>query len=137
MRFDPWRELDRMNWDLGRLFGDASGLDRPASWSPRVDVRENKDSLVVQAELPGISKEDVQVEVNDGVLTISGKTASRKDVTEESVHRIERQYGEFMRSFNLPSNVDSGKVSASMKDGILELTIPKKETSKPRAIEVK
>jgi len=86
--------------------------------------------LLVQAELPGIDKKDVKLEVKDGVLTISGERNNEKDVKEENAHRIERSYGRFVRSFSLPTNVDADKVDASMNHGVLEVRLPKKESAK-------
>jgi len=127
-----------MNRQLSHLLDDnpLSTLSEAEKWAPRVDIRETDDALLVQAELPGIDKKDVQLEVKDGVLTLSGERRYEKDVKEENVHRVERVYGRFSRSFSLPSNVDANKVDADMKDGVLEVRLPKRESAKPKAISI-
>ena len=139
-RWDPWTELETMNRQLSRLLGDDHSLtfdDASGQWAPRVDIRETDEALLVQAELPGIDKKDVKLEVRDGVLTLSGERRYEKDVKEENVHRIERSYGSFARSFSLPTNVDAEKVEAHMKDGVLEVRLPKRESAKPKAIAIR
>jgi len=138
MRWTPWQELESMNRNLSRLLDDShSAMDADGGqWAPSVDIRETDDALVVQAELPGIDKKDVNLEVKDGVLTISGERRYEKDVKEENVHRIERSYGSFTRSFSLPRNIDAEKVNAEMKDGVLSVRLPKRESAKPKAIEI-
>lgn len=137
-RWSPWNELESMNRQLSSLLDDTnfSRSEESGQWAPRVDVRETDDALLVQAELPGISKKDVHLEVKDGVLTLTGERRYEKDVKEENVHRVERAYGRFSRSFSLPSNVDPNKVDASMKDGVLEVRLPKSESAKPKAIAI-
>jgi len=140
MRWAPWQELETMNKQLGRLLDDGgSGLagEDATQWAPSVDIRETDDALLVQAELPGINKKDVKVEVHEGMLTISGERRYEKDVKEKNVHRVERAYGSFSRSFSLPSNIDGDKVEAKMKDGVLEVRLSKRETARPKAIEVR
>ena len=138
MRWTPWQELESMNRQLSHLLDDSNtAVDMNGSrWAPSVDIRETDEALVVQAELPGIDKKDVKLEVKDGVLTISGERRYEKDVKEENVHRIERSYGSFTRSFSLPTNVDAEKVAAEMKDGVLSVRLPKRESAKPKAIEI-
>lgn len=139
MRWTPWQELESMNRQISRLLDDTSGSqagERALHWAPAVDIRETDDALLVQAELPGIDKKDVRVEVHDGVLTISGERRYEKDVEEKNAHRVERAYGSFARSFSLPTNIDSEKVEASMKDGVLEVRLHKRESAKPKSIEV-
>ena len=138
MRWTPWQELESMNRHLSRLLDDSSGEMNTVQgqWAPSVDIRETDDALMVQAELPGIAKNDVKLEVKDDSLTISGERHYEKEVNEENVHRIERSYGTFIRSFSLPNNIDSGKVHAEMKDGLLTVRLPKRESAKPKAIEI-
>jgi len=138
VRWTPWQELENMNRQFSHLLDDSplSTLNEAEKWAPRVDIRETDDALLVQAELPGIDKKDVQLEVKDGVLTLSGERRYEKDVKEENVHRVERAYGRFSRSFSLPSNVDANNVDASMKDGVLEVRLPKRESAKPKAISI-
>jgi len=138
VRWTPWQELENMNRQLSHLFDDSplNTLSDAEQWAPRVDIRETDDALLVQAELPGIDKKDVHLEVKDGVLTLSGERRYEKDVKEENVHRVERVYGSFSRSFSLPTNVDAEKVDASMRDGVLEVRLPKRESAKPKAIAI-
>jgi len=137
-RWTPWQELENMNRQLSNLLGDSSfdAASEAGQWAPRVDIRETDDALLVQAELPGIEKKDVHLEVKDGILTLSGERRYEKDVKEENVHRVERAYGKFSRSFSLPSNVDADKVNATMKNGVLEVRLPKRESAKPKAIAI-
>lgn len=128
-----------MNRQLSRLLEDSgsrNSSDEMVHWAPTVDIRETEDALLVQAELPGIEKKDVTVEVHEGVLTISGERRYEKDVKEKNAHRVERAYGSFARSFSLPSNVDGEHVEATMKDGVLEVRLHKRESAKPKSIEV-
>lgn len=139
MRWTPWHELESMNRQLSKLLEDGGGYasgEGSLQWAPIVDIRETEDALVVQAELPGIDKKNVKVEVHEGVLTLSGERCYEKDVKEKNVHRVERSYGSFARSFSLPSNIDSGNVQAEMRDGVLEVRLHKRESAKPKSIEV-
>jgi HSP20 family protein len=138
IRWSPWRELESMQRHLSRVLDDSNmalGMDE-SHWLPAVDIRETADAIVVNAELPGIDKKDVKVDVRDGVLTISGERKYEKDVKEENVHRIERSYGSFTRSFSLPSHVDVNKVEAKLDNGVLEVRLPKTDTAKPKSISV-
>jgi len=139
MRHTPWHELEQVNRQLSHLFDDApSGVTARESglWAPAVDIRETNDALLVQAELPGIEKKDVSLEIKEDILTISGERRYEKDVNEDHTHRVERSYGTFSRSFSLPSNIDANKVNATMKNGVLEITLPKRESAKPKAITI-
>jgi len=138
VKWAPWQELENMNRQLSHLLDDSplSTFSEAEQWTPRVDIRETDDALLVQAELPGIDKKDVHLEVKNGVLTLSGERRYEKDVKEENVHRVERVYGSFSRSFSLPSNVDADKVDANMKNGVLEVRLPKRESAKPKAIAI-
>jgi len=137
--WSPWQDLENLQHQLSDILGDVSlpVMDaREGQWMPRVDVRETDEALFVHAELPGVDKKDVILEVKDGVLTLSGERRYEKDVKEEHVHRVERMYGQFSRSFNLPRNVDAAKVDAHMKDGVLQVRLPKLESAKPKAIAI-
>lgn len=140
---DPFRDLAVMRKQMNRLFEDylargRAGEEGMASglWSPSVDIFETKDAICVRAELPGVEKDAVGVEVKDGVLTLRGERKHQKEVSEENYHRIERTFGAFHRAFTLPSSVDEAKVTARMKDGVLEVDLPKKEQAKPRPIPI-
>jgi HSP20 family protein len=138
IRWSPWRELESMQRHLSRVLDDSNmalGMEE-SHWLPAVDIRETAEAIVVHAELPGIDKKDVKVDVRDGVLTISGERKYEKDVKEENVHRIERSYGSFTRSFSLPSHVDVNKVEAKLDNGVLEVRLPKTDTARPKSISV-
>ncbi len=119
----------------GDLLADGSLFQR--DWSPAVDIPENAERYTLDAELPGMSKEDVQVTLENNVLTIRGQKKANTEQKEGDVHRIERRYGSFERSFTLPATVDVNRIDAQYKDGVLTLTLPKAEEAKPRAIDVK
>lgn len=141
MRWDPIRDLLGFQTEMNRLFdGNASVFPgvppRDSSWTPSVDIHETEESFELSVELPGVRKEDVILEVKDSILSIRGERRSEKEVTEKSVHRIERRYGEFTRAFKVPSNVDASGVKAAYKDGVLQVTLPKAEDAKPRQIEI-
>lgn len=106
------------------------------TWAPPVDVAEAQDKIMVRAELPGMKQEDIQVEFQNGLLTIRGERKLDKDNSGVSFHRVERQYGNFIRSFTLPRTVDAEKITASYRDGVLELEVPKKEEAKPKQIRI-
>lgn len=138
IRWSPLQELESVNRQLSHLLDDShfSPSAEAGQWVPTVDIRETDDALLVQAELAGIEKKDIHLEVRDSVLIISGERRYEKDVKEENVHRVERAYGKFSRSFSLPNNIDADKVEASMKNGILEIRLPKCESAKPKAIAI-
>jgi HSP20 family protein len=135
-----WSPLSSLSDQLNRFF-DLAYPSRAAEslgdWSPALDAFEDKDKYVVSLEVPGLKKEDINVVVHDGVLTVSGERKSEKDVKEGTVHRTERYYGKFSRSVSLPAAVKADKVSASYKDGVLIVEVPKAEEAKPKSIEVK
>jgi len=138
VRWTPWQELEHMQRQLSRVLDERQS---PVStdygeWIPTVDIRETDEAILVQAELPGIEKKDVRLEVKDRTLTISGERKYEKDVKEENVHRIERSYGRFVRSFSLPNNVDTTRVDATMTNGVLEVKLPKVEGAKVREISI-
>ncbi len=141
---DPFRDIatmqDRMNRAFGDFFERGSGRGEglaTGAWMPPVDIYETKDAVCVRVELPGVEKDAVSVEVKEGVLTLRGERKLDREVKEEDYHRIERSYGIFHRSFSLPSSVDGEKVTAGMKDGVLEVNLPKKDRAKAKKIEIK
>jgi HSP20 family protein len=132
------QELDRM-FDLtgdnetGRVLGIMEG-----QWSPRVDVHEDSDKVLIYSEIPGVKKEDIELMVQGDTLIIRGERKANFDTTNENqYHRLERLYGAFHRAITLPKPVEAGKVAATYKDGILEVVLPKREEAKPRQIEIK
>jgi HSP20 family protein len=106
------------------------------SWRPVVDIYENEDSVVVKAELPGVDKKDIKVDLKDGVLTLTGERSHEKEVNEDKYYRKERAYGRFHRSFTVPAEIDPDKIKAEFKDGVLKVEIPKPEEQKPKKIAV-
>ena len=128
--WEPLREMEELERQMNRHgLGIESGF-------PTVDVVEEKDRVLVKADLPGMKEEDIHVEVEDGELTLRGERKKETETREGKVHRVERTYGAFLRSFTLPANVDRAKVAASYKNGVLEVTLPKKEGAKPQEIKV-
>ena len=141
-RFDPFRDLVRMQERLNHIFGDADrGNDDVLSrgdWMPPVDIFENeRHEIVLKAELPGISREDIDIRVDNNLLTIRGERKRDQETKQESYHRVERVYGAFTRSFQLPSTVNAEQVAAEFKDGLLTVVLPPREEAKPRQIQVK
>ena len=143
-KWDPFRELEDMTQRLNRIFGHSlvsrdkgSEAINIAEWAPAVDVSETDAEYAIKAELPEVKKEDVKVTMQDGVLTIQGERKQEKEEKGKRYHRVERSYGSFLRSFDLPVNVDESKAKADFKDGVLTLTLRKSEKAKPKAIEVK
>ena len=131
------RMLER---SLGReLFAPLGTADDVSTraWMPPVDIRETPESLIVYAEVPGVNREDINITLENNVLTLGGERRFEKDTKEQDWHRIERSYGSFSRSFSLPTNVQSEKVEASFKDGVLAIQIPKSEAARPRKIAIK
>jgi HSP20 family protein len=141
IRWDPVRELDSLQGDMNRLF-DRFFEGRPPNggsvrrWIPPMDLVENEQSLVLRADLPGMNEDDVNLEIKDGVLTISGERRSESEEKSEGFHRVERAFGRFSRALSLPEGVDADKVSAHFKDGVLEVTIPKPEETQPTRVEI-
>ena len=143
IKYDPFRELRSLQDEMNRLFGSTlsrSGSDEGTwgnAWSPRVDIYENKDNLVIEAELPGMKAEDVDISIENNVLTIQGKREFEKKDEEDNFHRVERHYGSFTRSFTLPPTVNSEDATADFKNGVLHLKLAKREEAKPHRIEIK
>lgn len=142
VRFEPFRGMESMLRQFNELFDE---LDRslPArfelgTFSPRVDVSEDEHNVYIQAELPGVAKEDVKVTISkDGVLTIRGEKKQERKVEERNFLRVERTFGSFSRSFMLPENLKTDQIDARFENGVLTITIPKAEPSKPEEVEVK
>lgn len=141
----PWRELDLWSDDLNRMFPSRLAermfatpfWSQAESWLPAVELIEEDGEYVLTAELPGISKDDVDVSVDDNVLTIKGEKRLERDEERGRAHIRERRYGAFERSFTLPRNVDPNKVKAEFHDGIVEIHLPKGQEAKARHIEIK
>jgi len=134
--FRPFhRDFDKFLGDFG-LRPEASEDLNAQSWAPKVDVYQTDDNYVLNAELPGLSKEEISIDVNDNTLTIKGEKKFEEKVEKDNYIRVERSYGAFTRSFVLSDEANSEDITANYKDGVLEVTIPKKEESKPKEIKV-
>jgi HSP20 family protein len=132
------RELNALQGEMNRLFNSFfdEGGNGQRRWAPAVDLIEREDSLVLKADLPGMTEDDVQIEVRDSVLTISGERKAEHEDKQNGYYRVERSFGRFSRALQLPSGVDASAISASFEHGVLEVTIPKPEERKPRRIEI-
>lgn len=142
--WDPWEEMEQMQERMAHLF-DLTAL-RPdvgqelisaRDWAPLVDITEDDKEYLIKAELPEVKKEEVKVGVENGVLNLSGERKHEEETGAKKQHRMERSYGRFVRSFTLPDDADAAKVSAEFKDGLLKVHVPKSQSTKPKAIEVK
>jgi len=142
VKWDPFRDLISIQDRMNRLFEQTLSRSRgeegaaAATWTPAVDIYETLDTIVIKAELPGVVREDIEIQIDDNILTLKGERRFSKDVHEESYLRIERTYGSFHRCFTLPATIHQEKIRAVCRDGVLELTLPKAEGSKPRRIAI-
>lgn len=142
VRWEPFEGLNRLHNRINDLFDESFGRARPVPsatagmWLPAVDILESKDAYLIRAELPGMKKEDVTLEVNDGTLTLSGERKAETLSNGVEVHRTERVNGKFSRSFYLPQTVKQDGIKATYRDGILEIHVPKAEEAKPRQIAI-
>jgi HSP20 family protein len=142
VRWEPFRDLMTTQREFDRLFKEAfspffgeGGLST-RTWAPPVDIYETENDIVLKAELPGIDPKDVEVRVEDSTLYLRGERKFEKEVKDEDYHRVERSYGSFARSFSLPNSINTEKVKAEYKDGLLTLTLPKREEAKPKTIKI-
>jgi HSP20 family protein len=140
VRWDPVRDLDGLQSDVNRLFDTFFGA-RPANeaarrWAPAMDLVETDDHLVLRADLPGLDKDDVEIEVKDDVLTVSGERKAEHEERQDGFHRIERAYGGFARSLTLPKGIDPDQVQAEFNKGVLEVRIPKPAERKPHRVQI-
>ncbi len=141
--WDPFREMELLQKEMNRLFDFSlshSLNEDPTllggQWSPAVDIHDSKDNFLVKVDLPGLKKEEIDLSVEDNTLTIRGEKKRDNEVKDDNYYRSERYYGAFCRQLVLPVAVDSTKVEAVYKDGVLKLTLPKKEEAKPKQIKV-
>ena len=134
IRWDPFREMTQLQNRFDRLFDAVGG--RQESWLPAVDVFDTQDAVVLKAELAGMNPDDIQIEVEDNVLTIQGERKFEEKVDEERYYRVERRFGSFQRSLALPQGVKADQIEAAYDEGILTVTVPKAEQEKPKRIEV-
>ena len=142
VRFDPFREMAALQERVNRAFGDLSrrfddDLTTRGTWVPPVDIFENGNhELVLKVELPDVTREDIDLRVENHTLTISGQKEMEAEVKEQQYHRLERSYGNFSRSFTLPQTVDAGRIAAEYKNGVLTVTLPLRDEAKPKQIQV-
>lgn len=144
VRWDPARELDALQGDMNRLFDSFFGRRQGGSgstygsrrWIPPMDLVETEDKLVLRADLPGVDRDDIEIEVKDGVLSVSGERKAQHEEKREGYHRVERSFGRFSRALELPKGVEPQSVSASFDKGVLEVRMPKPEERKPTRIEI-
>lgn len=142
VRYDPFRDLRSLQDEVNRLFSSNlshaftdEGIARGA-WNPNVDIYENKDQIVLEAELPGMSREDFDLSIENNIITLRGERRFEKKDEADNYHRVERSYGSFTRSFTLPQTVSADTATAEYKNGVLRVTLPKREEVKARRIEV-
>jgi HSP20 family protein len=143
MRWKPTRDMLSIRDDMNRLFDNfLSGLpDRTkglleGEWAPTIDIAETDDEIVVTAELPGVTQDNVDITITEDVLTLKGEKREEKEVKEKNYHRVERSYGSFQRSVTLPAGVLADQAKASYKDGVLHINISKSEEAKPKQIKI-
>lgn len=142
VRWDPFRELEDVQVRLNRLLGgrgegQAGDGMTFGDWAPAVDIRETDKEYLIKADLPEVKKEDVKVEFQDGFLTVEGERKHEKEDKGTTFHKIEREYGKFVRRFALPTEVDAAKVQAEFKDGVLSIHLPKSAKALPKSVEIK
>ena len=143
VRWQPYGAIASLQDSINRLFNDAfphtPSEDEMAlsAWRPAVDIFDKPDSIVIHAELPGVTKDDVSIEVKENILTLKGERIEIKEVNEEKYYRKERSFGKFYRAFTLPSAINPENIKATFKDGVFEIEIPKPEEQKPKNIQIR
>ena len=141
--YEPWNVLNNLNREVGRFLDSArTGADDGSSvatsaWTPAVDIKEEEGDFLITADVPGVDPKDIDVTMENGMLTIKGERKLESDMSENGLRRVERMHGTFYRRFSLPDYSDADNISASCKNGVLTVTVPKTEAVKPRRIEVK
>ncbi len=139
-RWDPFRELARVQEEMNRALGDERLQFRAGEsvgWTPACDIYEDGEEIVVRAELAGVEPADVELRFENGVLTLKGERKLEKEARRENYHRLELSYGVFTRAFSMPATIDSDKIRAESKQGVLVIHLPKKPEAKPKSIQVK
>ena len=129
--WEPFRRVAPFYADFDKLANEAEG-----TWHPSVDISENENAFVLKAELPGVNREDINIDINNKTLTLKGEKKFEEKTEKENYVRVDRRYGSFSRTFTLSDKVDTENVKAAYKDGVLEVTLPKKEEAKPKEIKV-
>jgi HSP20 family protein len=137
-RWEPFRDLVRLQDEIQRAFDDRGFRGTESvGWTPAVDIYEDEESVTLRFELAGVEPKDVDVRFENGVLTVKGERKLEKEEKRENYHRVERSYGTFTRAFSLPGTLDPERIKAEAKNGVLQITLPKKAEAKPKAIQVK
>ena len=141
VRYEPWGMLNQLRRDMDRMFesqaeGEESTAVATSAWVPAVDIKETEGAFEIHADIPGVDPKDIDVHMEDGVLTIKGERESERKEEKEGYKRVEREWGSFYRRFSLPDTANADKISAKSKNGVLEITIPKQEKAQPRKISV-
>ena len=147
MRWDPFQDLRSAQDEMAQmspmlahalgLQGQPQGSDRATAWAPALDISERKDAYLVTVELPGLKSEDLDITMEDGLLTIKGERQFTSESSEQQFHRVERRYGAFRRSITLPAQVQADHIEATFDNGVLQIVVPKAEEAKPKRIQVR
>ncbi len=137
-RYEPWGILNQLQKELERAYegNTQEGSIATAEWAPAVDIKEERDRFVIHADIPGVKPEDIDVSMENGVITIKGEKKTEATTDKEGYKRVERTFGSFYRRFSLPDTADSDAITAKSAHGVLEITIPKRESVKPKKITV-
>jgi HSP20 family protein len=143
IRWDPFKDMVTLREKMNRMFEDVftgrteEGKDRASStWAPSVDIFETEKELVLTAEIPGVDEKDIEIKIEDNTLSLKGERKFEKETKEENYHRIERSYGSFFRAFALPHTIDPEKIQATHENGVLKITMPKREERQPRKVKI-
>jgi len=139
VRYEPWSMLDQLRKEMDRAFersGGEGSVVTTSDWTPAVDIKESENAFTIIADIPGVDPKDIEVHMENGMLTIKGERESEKKEEKEGYKRVERSYGSFYRRFTMPDTADADKIGAKSKNGVLEITIPKHEKVQPRKISV-
>jgi HSP20 family protein len=143
IKWDPFRDMVTLREKMNRMFEDVftgrteEGKDfTAATWAPSVDIFETEKELVLTAEVPGIDEKDIEIKIEDNTLSLKGERKFEKETKEENYHRIERSYGSFYRAFALPGSIDPERIKATHENGVLKITMPKKNERRPRKVKI-
>jgi HSP20 family protein len=142
IRWDPFRDMVTLREKMNRMFEDVfagRSEDKELSastWAPAVDIFETESELMMTVEVPGIDEKDIEIKIEDNTLTLKGERKFEKETKEENYHRIERSYGSFYRAFTLPNSIDPDKIQAEHENGVLKITMAKRQELKPRKVKI-
>jgi HSP20 family protein len=142
VRWDPFRDLISIQERMNKLFDETLSRSRgeeaaiASTWAPAVDIYETSEHIVMKAELPGLTRDDIDIQLQNNILTLRGERKFEKDVKQESYLRVERSYGPFQRTFSLPAEIQQDEIRATFSDGVLELVLPKAERARPKQIKI-